>query len=251
LIQISAPVPSSGMLLHRDGGQIMLAADVMTPSVITVAPGDSVKDVARLLLQKQISGAPVVDSRGAVVGVVSERDLMRRAEIDTEEKRSWWGRMWAGHERIARDYVRTHARSVADVMSSPAITASADMPLREVATLMERKGIKRIPIVDEGRLVGIVSRANLLRAFVAHYAAPTSEVADDAAIRDRIYERLDAQSLVAPYKLNVVVDEGVVELWAAVNSETERKAIRIAAETTPGVKAVREHVFVGVIPSGY
>jgi CBS-domain-containing membrane protein len=227
----------------------MLAADIMTPHVITVAPTDSVQEVARLLLQKQISGAPVVDSGGTVVGVVSEGDLMRRAEIETDEKRSWWGRAWAGRERLARDYVRTHAITVSDVMTSPAITACGATSLRDLASLMERKGIKRLPIIDDGKLVGIVSRANLLRAFVAFTRAPAAETVDDEVIRNQVYERLRAQHWVSPSTLNVVVDHGVVELWAAVNSEAERKAIRVAAETTPGVISVKEHVMVGTIPS--
>jgi CBS domain-containing protein len=229
----------------------MRSADIMTPNVITVGPEDAVQDVARLLLRNQISGAPVVDARGAIIGVVSEGDLMRRAEIDTDEKRSWWRRAWAGRERLARDYVRTNARKVADVMSSPAITVGPDTSLREVASLLERKGIKRVPIVDGGKLVGIISRANLLRAFVAFYVAPTAEATSDEEIRERVYSRLRSQLWVAPGTLNVVVDQGVVELWAAVNSEAERKAIRVAAETTPGVTAVKDHVMIGAIPSGY
>jgi CBS domain-containing protein len=229
----------------------MRSADIMTPNVITVGPEDAVQDVARLLLRNQISGAPVVDARGAIIGVVSEGDLMRRAEIDTDEKRSWWRRAWAGRERLARDYVRTNARKVADVMSSPAITVGPDTSLREVASLLERKGIKRVPIVDGGKLVGIISRANLLRAFVAFYVAPTAEATSDEEIRERVYSRLRSQHWVAPVTLNVVVDQGVVELWAAVNSEAERKAIRVAAETTPGVTAVKDHVMIGAIPSGY
>jgi CBS domain-containing protein len=229
----------------------MRAADIMTPNVITVGPEDAVQDVARLLLRNQISGAPVVDARGAIIGVVSEGDLMRRAEIDTDEKRSWWRRAWAGRERLARDYVRTNARKVADVMSSPAITVGPDTSLREVASLLEHKGIKRVPIVDGGKLVGIISRANLLRAFVAFYVAPTAEATSDEEIRERVYSRLRSQHWVAPVTLNVVVDQGVVELWAAVNSEAERKAIRVAAETTPGVTAVKDHVMIGAIPSGY
>jgi CBS domain-containing protein len=229
----------------------MRSADIMTPNVITVGPEDAVQDVARLLLRNQISGAPVVDARGAIIGVVSEGDLMRRAEIDTDEKRSWWRRAWAGRERLARDYVRTNARKVADVMSSPAITVGPDTSLREVASLLERKGIKRVPIVDGGKLVGIISRANLLRAFVAFYVAPTAEATSDEEIRERVYSRLRSQHWVAPVTLNIVVDQGVVELWAAVNSEAERKAIRVAAETTPGVTAVKDHVMIGAIPSGY
>jgi signal-transduction protein with cAMP-binding, CBS, and nucleotidyltransferase domain len=126
-----------------------------------------------------------------------------------------------------------------------------DTSLREVASLLERKGIKRDPIVDGGKLVGIISRANLLRAFVAFYVAPTAEATSDEEIRERVYSRLRSQHWVAPVTLNVVVDQGVVELWAAVNSEAERKAIRVAAETTPGVTAVKDHVMIGAIPSGY
>jgi CBS-domain-containing membrane protein len=136
-------------------------------------------------------------------------------------------------------------------MTSPAITAPGDVSLRDLASLMERKRIKRVPIVDGGKLVGIVSRANLLRAFVAFSPEPVAEAVNDDEIRDRIYSRLRVQHWISPATLNVVVDHGVVELWATVNSEAEHKAIRIAAETTPGVSAVKDHVMVGAIPSGY
>jgi CBS domain-containing protein len=229
----------------------MRAADIMTRDVITVAPEDSVQDVARLLVKQRISATPVLDSGGSVVGIVSERDLMRRAEIDTDEKRSWLRRAWAGRERLALDYVRTHAGKVADIMTSNVITANPDTSLRDIASLLEQNGIKRVPIVEAGKLVGIVSRADLLRAFAALPVEPAARVVSDDEIRKRLYARLQSQHWISPSTLNVAVDHGVVEVWAAVNSHAERKAICVAAETIPGVIAVNDHIVIGPFPSGY
>jgi len=230
----------------------MRAADIMTNSVITVAPKDSVQQVARLLLDHRISGVPVVDESGFMVGIVTESDLMRRSETETDERRSWWLRAWTSREQLAYEYVRTHALKIADVMTRKVITASPDTALRDIASLLEQKRIKRIPVVNESKLVGIISRADLLRAFINVEAmAPMTVTATDEEIRNRIYTRLNAQRWAALDALNVAVDHGVVEIWASVNSEVERKALRVAAETTPGVIAVKDHVTVGILPSGY
>jgi CBS-domain-containing membrane protein len=158
----------------------------------------------------------------------------------------------AGREKLARDYVRAHARKVADVMITNVITAMPDTSLRDIASLLERNRIKRVPIVEGGKLVGIVSRANLLQAFASLYLAPSSAAGtSDAEIRKQVYGRLRAETWGSPSMLNIVVQEGVVELWGAVNSEAEHKAIRIAAETTPGVASVKDNLMIGMIPSGY
>ena len=228
----------------------MQAADIMTRDVITVAPDDSVRDAALMLLKNRISAMPVLDSQGRLVGVVSEGDLLRRAEIGTEERRPWWREAFADKERLARDYIRAHGRKVSDIMTSPAIFATPETELAAIASLLERNSIKRLPIAEKERLVGLVSRADVLRAFAecSNIMPATQKIADEQ-IRSRLAAELRSLRWLSPGKFNVAVDHGVVELWAAVDSEAEHQALIIAAATTPGVTGINNHVFVGPMPS--
>lgn len=221
----------------------MKARDVMTTRVITVGPGASVQEVAQLLLQYRISAVPVVGEGGRLIGIVSEGDLVRRAEVDTERRRPWWLRMLTGSEVLAAEYVKSHASKVADLMTKRVITATPDASLRDIATLLEKHSIKRVPIVENDRLAGIVTRANLVQALATIYGRPHPEVhANDAAIRDSILSHLDREPWARLGLLNVTVKDGVVDLWGMVNSESERSAIRVAAESTPAVRAVNDHL---------
>jgi CBS-domain-containing membrane protein len=176
---------------------------------------------------------------------------MRRSETDTEEQRSWWLRALVGSETLAKDYVRSHARRVADVMTTDVLTASPRTSLRELAAQMERKRIKRLPIVENGKLVGIVSRSNLMQAFASMEVLPASPAAaGDKDIRDQVLSRLRSEKWSSTNSINVIVQKGVVELWGAVNSESEHKAVRIVAESTPGVASVKDNLVVGLTPSG-
>jgi CBS domain-containing protein len=223
----------------------------MTTAVITVTPDDLLQDVARTLLKHRISGVPVVDATGKLAGIVTEGDLMRRVETGTEVHRSWWLRALAQRETLALDYVRAHATKVADVMTTKAVTARPDTPLGDIASMLERRRIKRVPIVENGKVVGIVSRANLLQAFASTVSVPTTiNSSDDKDIRERVLARLRAESWGSPSAMNIIVLKGVAELWGAVASEAEHKAIRITAETTPGVVSVRDNLTVGQMPAG-
>jgi CBS domain-containing protein len=222
----------------------MRAADIMVTDVITLDVEDTVQTAARVLLDRRISGAPVVDAQGSLVGMVSEGDLIRRAEIGTEKRRSWWLELLTGAEEKARDFVRAHAVKVADVMSKDVISATEDASLNEIATLLERHGIKRVPIVRDGKLVGVVSRANLLQAFASMTAYDKTDVtATDQTIRERIIDQIRLLPWGMPWLVTVTVQQGVVELWGPVNSEEQRQALRVAAEATPGVKAVKENLY--------
>ena len=229
----------------------MRAAEVMTQDVITVSPDDLLQDVARTLLKHRISGVPVLDKLGKLVGIVSEGDLMRRAETDTDAQHSWWLRAFIGPETLANDYVRSHARKVSDIMTTKVLTAAPDISLRDIASLMERNRIKRLPIVEAGQLVGIVSRANLMQAFASlAVTPPPAESGDDKAIRERVLDRLRAERWSSPNAINVIVQKGVVELWGAVDSEAKHKAVRITAEGTPGVFSIKDNLVVMTMPSG-
>jgi CBS-domain-containing membrane protein len=218
----------------------MKAADVMVTDVITVRPDTSTQEAARILVDNGISAAPVVDEEGRVAGIVSEGDLIRRAEIGTEFRRSWWLELLSSPEARARDFVKSHALKVADVMTTRVVTAPEAASLGEIANLLEKNGIKRVPIVRDGRLVGIVSRANLLRAYATSAGRTTP---DDDRLRERIVADIRALPWGMPWLLTVTVQDGVVDLWGPVNSEDQRQAIRVAAEATPGVKSVRDNLY--------
>ncbi len=220
----------------------MKARDVMVSPVITVGENDTVRDVAKRLAAKHISAAPVVDHTGKIVGIVSEADLLHRTEAGTERPASWWLSVISGERALAEEYVKSHAKMVKDVMTKDVHTANPDTPLNEVADLLEEHHIKRVPIVGAGGdLVGIVSRANIIQALAS--ARPALEIsASDAMIRDRLISELKKHSWSHLYKLNVTVTNGVVDLWGVAESEAERQAIRVAAEATPGVTAVNDHL---------
>jgi CBS-domain-containing membrane protein len=219
----------------------MKARDVMVSPAVTVTPSCTVQEAAKILLQHRVSGLPVVDDRGALVGIVSEGDLLHRAETGTERVHSWWLRVVAGDGTLAADYAKAHARKVADVMTRDVVTAAPETPLNEIAMLLEKHAIKRVPIVENGQPVGIVSRANLIQA-LASSPAPPEVPRSDTRIRDDLLAHLRAQPWAHTSLLNIMVNHGVVNLWGMTYSDAERKAIRVAAETAPGVRAVNDYL---------
>ena len=220
----------------------MKAADIMVTDVITLHVDDTVRKAAEVLLEHRVSAAPVVGPDGRLAGMVSEGDLIRRAEIGTEKRRSWWLELLSFPEAQARDFVRAHAVKVADVMTKNVVTAGESASLNEIVTLLERHGIKRVPIVRDGKVVGIVSRANLLRAF-ASTAQATDGTADDQTIREHVVDQIRALPWGMPWLVNVTVQDGVVELWGPIHSDEQRQALRVAAEATQGVKAVKDNLY--------
>ena len=229
----------------------MKAADVMVRNVIMVGPDACVQDVAHVLLTGRISGVPVVGLKGELVGIVSEGDLMRRVEAGTGRRRPWWLSIFTGKEALAMEFIE-HSRKVADVMTREVITAAPDTPLWKIANLLEKNAIKRVPIVENDKVVGIVSRANLLQALAS--LSKRAEVAtgvDDSQIRDKVLSQLDAEPWTRPSLINVIVQDGTVELWGIVDSASEKKAVRIAAEVTPGVRAVDDNLIIRPAQAGY
>lgn len=220
----------------------MKAKDIMTTAVVTVEPDSTVVHAIQLMLQKRISGLPVVDGSGHVVGMVTEGDLLRRSETGTERRRSRWLEFLLGPGRLADEYTHSHGRKVAEIMTAAPITVSEDAPLDEIVRLMEKRQIKRVPVVRGERLVGIVSRANLLHALasLSHEAKPALQ--SDVAIRDQLLKDLKQQLWAPIGALDVVVRNGVVELWGSITDERERQALIVAAENVPGVKEVRDHI---------
>ncbi len=229
----------------------MKARDVMVSPVITVKPNATVKEVAGLLLRHRVSALPVVDDAGKVIGMISEGDLMRRADLGTERHRAWWlAALFAEEAALAAEYVKAHSRKVVDIMSKRVIAASPDTPLNEIAGLLERHSIKRVPIIENGALVGIVSRANLIQALAADRKGLDIPI-PDATLRDKIMEHLRAQPWAHTTLLNVTVNEGIVNIWGITQSEAEKTALRVAAETMPGVRAVNNNVIMQSWQTGY
>ncbi len=229
----------------------MQAQDVMVSPVVTIGERATVREVAKLLLERHISGVPVVDDAGKLVGMVTEGDLMRRAEAGTERHRPWWLEALIGESTMAADYVKSHAAKVGDIMTRRVIAATPDTPLYEIAAILEKHHIKRVPIVSQGGdLVGIVSRANLLQAVAA--ARPALQIPlSDSDIRKKIMDDLRRQPWSHPHRLNITVTNGVVDLWGTVESEQERKAIRTVAEAVPGAATVNDHLMNDRLIGGY
>lgn len=220
----------------------MRAADAMTSTVVSIDPNSSVKEAAQLMLEKGISAVPVVDKKGHLVGIVSEGDLLRRAESGTERHRSRWLEMFMANSTLAAEYAKAHARKVKDVMTADVVTVAEETPLSEVADLLESRGIKRVPVVRSGQVVGVVARSDLLKAVATaqdEFASPAER--SDRAIREKLAAEFRSQKWAPLAGSNVVVKKGVVHFWGYGLSEDERRAMRIAAENIPGVKAVRDH----------
>jgi CBS domain-containing protein len=229
----------------------MKARDVMVSKVITVGPDALVQDVAAILLQNRISAVPVVASDGKLLGIVSERDLMRRPEAGTEKQRPAWLEFLTSKDALADEFVKTHSRKVTDVMTADVITASPDTLVGALATLLEKNNIKRVPIVDGGKVVGIVSRANLLQALASLTLEKSPKLAPmDSVIREKVLAELKTKSWTNPWLVNVTVQDGTVNLWGVVDSQAEKKAVRVLAEVTSGVLAVNDNLMVRPTGSG-
>ena len=222
----------------------MKAADVMAIKVITVRPDTPVATIAEVLLANRISAVPVVNDKDVLVGIVSEGDLIHRVEAGTERHRSWWLELLTGKEILAHEFVMSYGRKAADVMTHPVISVQPDTPLSDITALLEKHRIKRVPVASNGKVVGIVSRANLIQALVKLNRANTEASVDDLTLHSDILKQLRSKPWVDPSKISILVNNGSVELWGIVDSETEKNAIRVAVEVTPGVRQVANKLVV-------
>ncbi|PWC84819.1 hypothetical protein TSH100_16845 [Azospirillum sp. TSH100] len=220
----------------------MKAIDLMTPRVITIAPDATIAEAARKMLENHISGMPVVDAAGKVVGIISEGDLLRRVELGTARHRSWWLGLVSGGTLPAEDFIKSHARKVADVMTSHVTTVDETASPEEVVRVMETRRIKRVPVVRHGTLVGIISRANLLRALASVSPEAPTTASDDRALKERVTAAVKELSWESRSHDAIIVRNGVVQLWGFVSSGSQRDALRVAAEGVPGVKAVENNI---------
>lgn len=222
----------------------MRARDVMTTDVVSVGPEATVAEIAALLIERRISAVPVVD-RGKLIGIVSEGDLMRRPETETEPGASPWLSLFTGPGVVPDGFSKTHGMTAREVMTPNVVTVEPDTTLDEVARLLESRRIKRVPVVENGRLVGILSRANLLHALVAR--RETEERVEDAGQRDRriraeVQEVLRKNPWLERGHMNLVVSDGVVHVWGIVRSDEHRDALHAALRAIPGVKGIEDHL---------
>ena len=220
----------------------MKVKDIMTWPVFSIAPESNVLPAVQLMLKQKISGLPVVDADGKLLGIVTEGDFLRRTETATERRRPRWLQFLVGPGRLADEYVHTHTRKIADVMTTEPITVNEDTPIEQVVHLMEKHRIKRLPVVRDRQLVGIVSRANLLHALASLAPSAPAATASDETIRKSLLAELERQKWAPVGFLNVVVRDGIVQLWGTITDERERQALVVAAQNIPGVKNVQDHL---------
>jgi CBS domain-containing protein len=220
----------------------MRAIDVMVREVVTVRPDTDVADAVKLLAAHDVSALPVVDGEGNLLGILSEADLIHRAEIGTEKHRPWWLEAVTGASRLAEEFAKSHGKKVGEIMTSGAISVSEDTPLSEIAALFEQKQIKRVPVVKDGKLIGIVSRSNLVQALATVVGRMDQHDETDRQIRLELQSRLQQQSWTDFGSRNITVSDRVVHLWGLVGSEAERKALLALAENVPGVARVSDEM---------
>jgi CBS domain-containing protein len=220
----------------------MKAKDVMTSPVISIEPETPVLQAVGIMLQRRISGLPVIDKDGRLAGMVTEGDFLRRAETGTERRRPRWLEYLVGPGRLADEYTRSHGRKVSEIMTADPVTVTEETSLDEVVKLMEKRQIKRLPVVRGEAVVGIVSRANLVHALAGMAREVKPVAAGDQGIRDRLLAELAKQPWAPVALIDVIVKDGIVELWGTITDERERQAIIVAAENVPGVKRVNDHL---------
>jgi CBS domain-containing protein len=221
----------------------MKALDVMVRNVVTVKPDDQVTEAIKLLAEHDVSALPVVDEGNNVVGIISEADLLRRQEIGTEKHRPWWLEAVTPASTLAGEFAKSHGQRVAEVMSTDIVSAAEDTPLGEIATMLERHRIKRVPVLRGGKLVGIVSRSNLIQALASSRAPATGAGGEaDRKIRQELLDRLGQEDWTDFGERNVIVSGGIVHLWGLVGSPEEHKALLALAEGVPGVASVSDEM---------
>lgn len=220
----------------------MRAAQVMTTNVLSIASDASIFDAAEILVGAGVSALPVVDGRGCMIGILSEADLIRRSEIGTEPRKSWFHRLLSDDVAAAKEYVSMHSRRVTDVMSKPVVTVQEDDALGRIADVMAEHKLKRVPVLSGDRVVGIVSRSNLLKALLSRDPREGGSAVSDEQIRRNVESVVAKQAWTSPWPINILVNAGVVHLWGFVQSDASAEAYRVAAENVPGVTKVRNHL---------
>jgi CBS domain-containing protein len=218
----------------------MNAADVMTQDIVTIAPNTSLVDAIQLMLKFRVSGLPVVDNSGRLVGLLTEGDLLHRVETGTDVPRMGWLRALATRGYLADQYVHSHGRRVQDVMTRDVMTVTEDSPLADIVRVMESKRFRRVPVVSDDRLVGIVSRSDLVRVLGTLLAKQDIPDRTDREIQACILAEIRRLRWAPGWNVHVSVNDGIVELHGNIFDERMRSAMRVISEGVPGVKDVQD-----------
>ena len=223
----------------------MKAQEIMTRDVITVRSDTLVRDIAALMVEKHISGVPVLTDNGKLIGMVSQSDLLHRAEVGTERKHKWWFRVFADSGALAREYAKAHGLKAHDIMSRYVVSVRDDAELRDVADILDKRRIKRVPVVQEDRLVGIITRGDLVRALSQVQVSKAVKTIDNAALHKTLHDRIRCQSWISDNYISLTVNDGVVELSGFVETAEQQSALRVLVEETEGVSRVDDKISVG------
>jgi len=240
-MKLDDPVAIDGMN-EIEEERMMRVGNIMTPTPVTISQDSTLAEAAAAMLEARVSGLPVVGADGCIVGMITEGDLLRRAELGTAAPAAGWLAAFLSPGRAARDYVRTHGLKVRDVMTTTVLSTLPDASLASVVELMEANQVKRVPVIQDGKLVGIVSRADLLRALLQLLPGRQVAVVPDIELRKRVLAAFRSQPWAPCANVDATVKDGVVELRGAVTNDNERVGLRVIAENTPGIRAVQDRL---------
>jgi CBS domain-containing protein len=226
----------------------MKARDIMTTAVISVTDTTLVRDVAALMIEKRVSGVPVLSADGKIQGIVSQSDLLHRNELGTDIKRKWWLRAFTDADQLATEYAKAHGLKAADVMTRHIVSVQDDADISDVAAILDRNKIKRVLVMRNGTLVGVLSRTDLVNALKDSRPLAAGEPIQNAVLHRALLDKMKAQPWLSTGYLNVIVSDGAVQLWGHVETQAQHRALRVLVDETPGVTKVEDHLAVGRLP---
>ncbi len=229
----------------NSGTSIMQAHHIMSKNVVSVRADTPVRDVSALMTEKRISGLPVVAANGQVIGIVSQSDLLHRHELGTEVRQKWWLKIFSDPNRMAQEFCKAHGLKAEDVMSRHVLSVGENTDLADVTAILDRNHIKRVPVLRDGKLVGLITRADLVKALMAAPVREGATSVDTASVQRAISDKIRKQTWLNSSYLNVIVENGTVHLWGFVGSAEQRRALRVLVEETDGVTSVDDHLGVG------
>ena len=223
----------------------MKAHEVMTGNIVSVRRDTRVNDIAQILISQRVSGMPVVTKDNELIGIVSESDLLHRTEVGTEKTRKWWLAMLVDPDTAAREYAKTHGMKAEDIMTRHVVTVDAEADLSKVADVLDSHNIKRVPVLKDGKLVGIITRGDLVRALAGVDVVRAGQRGNDGALQSAVSDKIRSQSWLTSIYINAAVNDGIVELWGFAQSEDQRRGLRVLVEEVEGVREIKDHLKVG------